>query len=484
MTSPAPTPEPGPRLPHGHAPALILLTAVWLVQVGTATRTYRDWWFEDDTPHLVFVRDNPAPLGYFLDKDLVHKLSLGHAVTPWFPFTFWVDRQVDPLSPRTAYLHTAVSLLATAFLLYFLMARFTDRLHALAMVSVWLWLPSTVVITEFLSTRHYLEGLAFSAASLLAAQKAVRQESYPYFWFSAIFYLLACTAKEVYVSTTLVLLLGYYLLRRRFSAMAAMFGCGLLYAGYRFWALGLVGKNLSGAFLEDYHLFLARLPYILTGNLGGYLLFAAGIAVCVALWRAGKLSATAGCWFLANIGVALLTIFPVTANITHQYRELGTWYRVVFLSNTLFLASLAWPFFRLAKPKLSLAFFLAAAACAVWGGWRTAERWDHLKAEYFTDARFYCDHPDRLLFSSLPAPWFLWGVHHLYQDGLPMHYLSWRVDNGTPKDYVLARTEQYREIWVKDRDGYRADSELISLIRWNCLQGITPLNKPRQPTPE
>lgn len=469
-----------------HKWGFALLALVALVQVFGLCQTWGDFWFEDDAPHRVFVRDHNNALAYF-GPELVKKLSLGHSVTPWFPFTFWMDHQMSAEGAMPAYLHTGFSLWLTACALFVLAGKLMNPRWALAVSVVWFWLPSTVVITEFLSTRHYLEGCLLSCISLALCLHSNEQEGRRRMWFTlgaAVFYLLATTTKEVYVSATWVLLLGFYAYAKRWAAVVGTVLCGVAYAGYRLLSLGLVGKSLGESFASRYHLFLARWPYMFTGNEGGYLLVAlVTVVVLVLLWQR-KLPWLVVVFIGGFVGAMLLTIFPVSANVTDQYKDMGTWYRVVFLLNTAMLFLGAILVYRLEKPKVGLVMGVLTALLCIPGAWKTSRYWDELKASYTSEAQYYLAHDDRLLYSRLPAPWYLYGIHHLYKPDQEAHYLTWRVDNGTPKDYVQARVAKYKEIWDLKDGTYQADPELLAVIAANCEEDITPLHKEREETEE
>ena len=466
--------------------ALGFLLIVVSIQVLGIAGTPWDWWFEDDSAHRVFVRDHPQPLWYF-SKELVSKLSLGHSVTPWFPLTFWIDATLAPLNPAVAYLHTGLSLFLTAAALYLLLRRILNPVYALSLVSIWIFLPSTVVITEFLSCRHYLEGLLFSLVGILFALKAVsksQSQGRGFILMSAACYLLACTTKEVYVSATWFVLLCIYANARRFKAVGSVVACGFLYAIYRLWSLETVGKNLDFEFLKDYHLFLKRLPFIFSGNQGGYLIAALGLSMVIWLLWKRKLSLKLVVFVVGVIGVMLVSIFPVTANVTHQFEALGTWYRVVFLLNTFLLIILGYLFYCLKSQRLAALGVTAVGIIILWGGITTTGKWDDMKTEYRRDGKFYLEYPDRLLYSKLPAPWFLHGLHDLYLPNQPKHYLTWRVDRGTTKAYVLDQLERFNDIWVYSDHEFVNDPTLLETIRHNCLAEITPLHEPLPDPPE
>ncbi|MDJ0835030.1 MAG: hypothetical protein QNK37_00855 [Acidobacteriota bacterium] len=450
-----------------------------LIQGLLISATPGDWWFEDDSPHRVFVRDHPNPIAYF-GPELVSKLSLNNSVTPWFTFTFWIDTLFHPTSTAPAYWHSLFSFWVTACLLFLVLRRLMDEGIALATVLLWPFLPSSIVTLEFLSTRHYLEGLAFSLAAVLFCLKAVEEEGKQiYMWTASAFYLLACTAKEVYVSGTFFVLICFYLKARRFGAAVGVFGCGLLYAGYRFLSLGAGGKPMDMSFLSQYDLFLTRYPFMFGGNNGGYLLAAVTFGLLVAALALRRLSFQQIFFIGGTLGVMLFTIVPVTAPVTHGYEGLGPWYRVLFLLNTYILAVTAY----LAGKVLPLRWMpvpaVIFAAVLGLGAWNAAEAWDARKEGYTLDGRFYLAHPDRLLYSKEPAPWFLYGLHRLYRPGEVAHYLTWRVDNGTPKEHVLKLLDAYPEIWARDDDGvYRIQPGLPAIIRANCERGATPLHRP------
>lgn len=456
--------------------AVLILAAV---QLFVVTRPFNDWWFEDDTPHRVFVRDHSNPLAYFTDDELVRKLSLGHAVTPWFPFTFWLDHQFAPLDARPAYIHTGLSLVLTALLLFAFITRWSNPWSGLLGAGCWLFLPSTVTITEFLSTRHYLEGLALSLAACLCASHGVARDNKRWpLWFAACFYLLATTTKEVYVSGTFAALLVIYGWHRRWRAALGIVACGLLYAGYRLWALGLIGKNVGAAVLTDYHLFPMRMPYLFAGNWGGVAIALLCLMALVMVARRSQHAWQTAVAVCMVSGALLVTIFPVTANVVHQYQALGTWYRVLFLWNTALIIGVAWLLHATAHHHWrTLAVVTGAVTFLVvsWGSLRAAEGWDTRKLNYTMDGAFYLQHPDRLLYSDLPAPWFLYGLHHMYQPLQPPHYITWRVDAATPKATVLERIQQFDNLWLRQDSRYQERSDLRPLLRQRVEAGITPL---------
>jgi hypothetical protein len=476
-TSP-PRSQTGPP-PGAHRRAVLGLAAITVVMVLAVTGTPWDWWFEDDTAHRVFVRDNPDPWAYFT-PDLVAELTLGQAVTPWFAVSFWVDHRIHPGSPTVAYVHTAISLYLAAVALYLVMVRFTPWAVAFGTTALWLSLPSTVVITEFLSTRHYLEGLLFSLVGIWCALESRDTTG----WrrallvaLAAALYLLSCGAKEVYVTATWCSIVALFVTSRRWASAAVVTASGVAYALYRMVSLGGFGRDLDLSFAADYHLFVLRWPQIFAGNPGGYVLAMTMAIVAFDLFRRRRIEARSVLLIAAMVLVMAATVLPVTANITHQYRSLGPWFRVVFLLNTFVLAAGGWALARLDRRRTVIAVAAVAAAVILPGGIATARNWDASKAEYRREARFYLEHPDRLLYSRLPAPWFLWGVHELYRPDEPPHYITWRLDRITSRADVASRSLDVDGVWVFDDGSYGADPELLAIIRDNASRGVQPLHR-------
>jgi len=437
-----------------------------------------DWWFEDDSMHRVFVRDHTNLFAYFM-PDLVSALSLGHSVTPWFTLTFRIDALIHSTSALPAYLHSLFSVWLTACALFMLLRRFMHTSIAGATACLWIFLPSTVVSMEFLSSRHYIEGLFFSLLSVYFAHQAIALDGEKrHIWTAALFYLLCCTTKEVYVSATWFVLLSFYLGTRHYRAALGMVACGVAYAAYRLVSLGLVGKGVSASFLSRYYLFPIRLPYIFAGSYGGYLLFALLLGLLFLALRRRLLSRSQLIFLTGLFAVLCLTIFPVTAPVTDQFQRLGTWYRVVFLLNTVILAVSAWLVSRMRLPRFGPFLGIVTAVVLFFGAWTTASKWDEVKQTYVREGQFYLKYPERLLYCKGRAPWFIYGLHEFYLPDSPRHYLTWRVDKGTPKEYVLEQIDRYDEVWVYEDGAFKSDPTLEQRIRYNCENERNPLHKP------
>ncbi len=119
------------------------------------------------------------PVSIFIDRGILRHLVTGRALVPMQVLSFWTDVRLAGYSPQFAYLHQTCSFLLTLLFLYLILIRvFQDDIPAAVFVGVlWVLLPSTSVVVQFLSTRHYLEGMLFSALALCLLQRGVRPAS-------------------------------------------------------------------------------------------------------------------------------------------------------------------------------------------------------------------------------------------------------------------------------------------------------------------
>ena len=462
-----------------------IICCVGLIQLFLNLSLQRDWWFEDDPNIVAFVRAHPNPVDYFLNRDLIRGLSAGRVLTPMQTLSFKLDDLLAPLSPLAAYLHTALSALLTACLLFWVCRRWLSVGASLAVPLLWLFLPSTISVLEFISARQYLEGLTWLLLSLLCGFRAIdapeRKGAVLWLFGAVVAYLLAALSKELYVASgAWPLALLFFHGRARLGRLTApaigltAFGA-LFYAAYRVWTIGLIGQGFasSQAFLGKYHLFLERYPFMLTGNLMGYILCGLIFLFLVFLMFKKRVSWLICFVFASNLCLLLLTIYPVTKHVVFAYQELGTWHRVVFLLNLFMLFCGCWIMDQIKRPWIGRLVFALAAAAIVHGARIAAVNWDANKKHYREDARFYLEHPDRLLYSELPGAMFLPGVHNLYRPGWSKHFIS---ANKIEK-HARQCLDDYYHIWRKTPDGYQPDSRLFPLILSNLERERVPLHR-------
>ncbi len=446
----------------GFKPWLFLLLA-FIIQTGL-TRTFNDWWFEDDVYQRHFIKSCPEPAVYFTDNDRSYSFNMGRTFTPLLAFTLYTDYLISP-APTAAYLHTSLVLAITLCLLYALLSPYLGWRGATYVCSLGLFLPSTLVITEFIATRHYLEGLALSLGALLIAVR------YPFsskarnglaLLSIALLFYLAALAKEVYVTFTFYSLAGILFYRRKWFALLILFLSGGAYAAHRLWFLKGVSRDsfpFHFGLLKDFQ----SLPFVLTGNEAGYIATALILGLLVAAVYKKHLWGFKLLWTIGALVVLLGSILPVYKHLHVGHDDLGTWYRLVFLVNLFTLALAVWMAAKLLPKPVNLALGLGCFLMVLPTSWQTAKKWDHLKAVYETEARFYLDHPNRLLYTELPAPWFIGNVQDLYGGDAMPHYIDREalLDRGV----ITQLLEDHQEIWRGTPNGYAPDPQLLESLK-------------------
>lgn len=439
----------------------LLLTA-GLVYHVVLLRTYSHWWFEDDPAVLAAVKTVANPLRFFFDRGLIQGFSA--ALVPMLPISMWIDSALAYRSVGFAHLHHFVSLEVTLILLFGVLRGFgLKSRHACALAILWLLLPATVVVNEFLSVRHYLEGFAWSLAAILVAQKISQGRWRVNAGTMAVLLLLlgaAALSKEIFAFTVPIFVFFYLYDAGRRAAAAVLLLVPALYLADRIWALGTsIYYQAPFVGAGEYLLFLSRFPYIFAGNIGGYVLAVLTAAVLVQLYRAGRIRPEMMAATGLILGSALAAIYPVTFPVNLTWMEHGTWYRAVFVISTGLLLSVGYLISKTAHPYFQRGALIASSIILLLGAIVTARKWQQDMSRYEFEGKYYLAHDDRLIYSELPARWYLAGLSNLY--GGPRHFITF-VEHGplSPE-----QTATYQTIW-RYRDGtFVEDRQLYETLR-------------------
>jgi len=469
-----------------HGVWISLVTTIAVVYLVGFLGLLGDWWFEDDTVHAHYVLQHSNPFAYFFDREAIKAFTMGRVFTPLLALSFWVDMLLFQKQSWFAYLHQVSVAVLVVGLIFLTLSQWVDNGLAAGGALLWMLLPSTICVFEFLATRHYLEGLAFSLFAVLSAHQANALKNLKRWIFLAcLFCFLAALCKEIYVTSTFLLIAVMFVWNRHWSALLAVMVTGGIYAGFRILMIGLGPQGLGDlqATREYFPEFLQSVPFLFTGSNWGYIVLPFFFVLALLVSLTGRLSWR---WFLAwalNLAIILMTLFPVSHQLYASRMQLGTWYRVAFLLNSFLLFSCLWTWhlvFQDLKSKWvrsmsSIVFFLGCLLAFWPGGSATRDAWDGRKEAYFKDATFYLENPDKLLYSRLPAPWFLVGVHQLYCPERDPHFITWRMFYRG----VLERLDSYPYVWEASEGTYRINPELHRLIFLNTLDGTLPLDRPR-----
>lgn len=431
------------------------------------------WWYEDDPTQFAAAAAISNPLDIFFDPQVLHHWGTGASLVPMHVLSYWIDTHLFGISPTAARLHTLVSTLLTCWLLYVVLIRFgADRACSAFAVGLWLCLPATIAVHSFLGSRHYMEGLAWSLAACYflhrTCQRSSRQLSIGDTFLLLICALAALLSKEIYVTTIPVFLFLYALWHRRYLLSVVAVTLVLACYGYRLAILGSSATYPHANFdVGEYLRYLSVLPYTFSASPWGWAYYgclAVGVGWAV---KREPHSAWKACLLLLTIFVAgLIATYPTAPAVLLTHETPGTWYRAVFISQTLALIAGAYFLGRYAGRRVQVASLCILIAILGPGVERTRAYWTSRFARSEAEGRFYLAYPERLVYSEEDADWFLPGLERLY--GVrSSHYVS---KTQLTSAHARSMLQQFSTIW-RHRDGpWVKDDELYALIRRRNLE--------------
>lgn len=457
--------------PENRCPEWVRLVLVCFVFAAVALgyhalflNTFDHWWFDDDPRNFGFVKTVANPLAFFIDPALAVSFSATSTVNPMLGVSIWLDSTLAYRNILFAQLHNVVILAATLVLLFLVLRKWGLSLLAVAtLLLVWLLSPATVVVSGWLAARHHLEGLTWSLGAILVAQKLVRGE-----WrenarsIGLLVFLLGVAAlfKET-LAITVPLGVGLYLWHRerRVGALSCA-ALLLVYCGYRCWMVGFTaryhGPLLSPAGFAE---FISRLPYILFGNAGGYALLALALAPVILMYRRGELRFRVVLYTVVVIASSLAVIYPGAFALHRDWLEPYTWVRIVFLLHTGLLMGAGYLISRVRAPRLGYIAAAVAISVTTAGGFVTQKKWEILLNRYEAEGKYYLEYPNRLLYSEVPAAWYLEGIRMLY--AIPVRHHIVVGEEARPLAESLAG---HRVIWRYSDGKFVNDPELFEQL--------------------
>lgn len=291
------------------------------------------WWTFDDT-QILKQAIKYSPWQYFL----IPKVWLQqhwNVFMPLLTLSFELDFSLFGLDPKMFYIHQLVSLSLCSILLFYALRLWLPKAFAFFGACIFLLgLPLTVV-SQQLMTRHYIEGLLFSLLAFIFYVKGLRENKAWMILCSAFLYLIAVSAKEIYVPLVLFLIIlpekdFKTRLRQSLPLFAVLFiylfwrklMLGVFVGGHRFVemkevpaALLLIISNLRGPAFN---------PQTLMGKAIVYIFI---VPIAFLLFQRPRTA-------IITIGAGLLTLLPLIS--AGAYEAIGP--RFLFLSWLMFAA--------------------------------------------------------------------------------------------------------------------------------------------------
>jgi|GEM_PF-1330263 len=427
-------------------------------------RTFSHWWFEDDPYLFGFVKSVRNPLAFF-GRQTIKSLGAGGALTPFQAVSEWIDSSIAYRSLFVAHLHNTLSVAVTLMLLFHVLRRFAlSTRAAILLCLLWLSLPATIVVSEFLAARHYLEGLTATLLAVAFAQnlgQKVWRENVRTIALLCLTLACAMLCKELYVITAPLFCAIYLFETKRYRAVVSVLALIPVYFAYRYWVFGgHVDGGSAFLGLRDYLTYLWRLPYLIAGNFGGYALATLFVILLILYaWQQGKPGRFL-VYAMLILGSQLAVLYPVAFPITIAWAQHGTWCRVMFLLGTMLLLAGGIACYhsrlRYARPAAALVTLGVLAFGAV----VTRAEWERLMLQSKREGKFYVANPDRLLYSEVPGAFFLDGVRLLYDIPVRHHILA--LERERPPADVL---NPHQTIWRLIDRKFEPDPQLFAELK-------------------
>lgn len=281
-----------------------VLAALTIAIHGSAVH---GWWRWDDTVILKNAIEY-RPWQYFFVPAAWQDLNT-YFFTPWLNLTYAMDFALFGARPSAFYAHLLVSIWLSAVALYMLLRLWLSRFWSAACAVLFVVGAPAAVISEQLMSRHYADGMVFALLALYLYVRSLREDRRLKPWVAGLLYLLAVSAKEIYVPLVgLLLFLPETTLSRRLRKAVPFFLVAILYVPWR--------AHMLGAFVGGYgHEIPYRELLALPGNAARFLFghgALAAAAVLMVLAAAITVSWRSLRALLLIAVIAFLLIYPLT----------------------------------------------------------------------------------------------------------------------------------------------------------------------------
>jgi hypothetical protein len=143
------------ELLRGRIVAGALLFLAGILYYTFFLRVFSHWWFEDDPERFAAAHAITNPLRFLYDRQVIRDFSRAYA--PVQLFSMWLDGVLAYRSVFVAQLHQLTVLQANLLLLFAVLRNLALTTGVAFVLSLlWLFLPTVIAVTEFLSAVHYL----------------------------------------------------------------------------------------------------------------------------------------------------------------------------------------------------------------------------------------------------------------------------------------------------------------------------------------
>lgn len=391
---------------------------------------HKAWYIEDDPYLYAFVSRVANPLQFFFDKTVVEspevRYLIGANYTPAHFAAMWFDNLMAVRQPAFAYAHTALVLAFTSGLLFYLLSYFLPWFLALTGCVAFLLLPGTIVVTNFLSTRHYLQSLCLALAGvvLVLYQGKGRPgfKTHMIYWVGAFLVSFSAFFKEVSIFPALFILLGLFVWRRRWTALPALIIFPLAWVIIR-WSMVGFSPHYPGSpqSLSDVWRVVSAIPSILVSHPAGYGLLLFLVPIFIFAVRKPRFGSGLTLWILVILA-SLLPIIPACMNLLSG--TANTWHRLFFVPGLVLVVALLHGIASIPSTKGKSLLALVLLGILLIPFPRNNSYWRDLQRAHKKEGLLYLEPKRVLVESRVAAFWFLDGVHRYFTPNEPIHYLT------------------------------------------------------------
>jgi hypothetical protein len=180
------------------------------------------------------------------------------------------------------------------------------------------------------------------------------------------------------------------------------------------------------------------------------------------LWRFRNINLRIAGYALVVVCSAYATIYPTTFAIGPDWLLHGTWSRATFFVNTIILLGGGY-WLGKTQPRSTRAVALVLSALIlISGAGTTAQEWQRAMDRYRFEGKYYLAHQNQLIYSELPAFWYLRGLHDLYAVPISHH-----VDFTARKQPLPAELSTFKTIWRYQSGKFVEDRALFEELERN-----------------
>ena len=357
-----------------------------------------NWWLLDDPCHLFYISQNGIYPAFFDPARGFSPINF----TPWEPLSLGIDYLVFGFNPLPFYWHHMLSLSILLLCANAILLRFLSPFVAALSLSLFVASVPLCDAANHLMTRHYIEGLIFALVSIYLFMKAQEKDDANFFYGSALFYFLACLAKEVYVPL-IVIMMAFPppMIKSRLKSLYPFLVVAVGYTLWRFYMLNSSGMLSAYPHIPVSGKDILYLPLSIIKTMGWdniWQLMMAGLLSMAFVLYILKNNWRSNAFILLFAICVILPIMPVASTLYSRYLFFFSF--VYFIGIGLGLQYLCEaPFLRTFKTEMVVIIAVVSIMVSIFHVQKNIRGWQAYGKEISVEGKFllYNNDPNNLL---------------------------------------------------------------------------------------